>query len=134
MSVSCLPTEMFSVVEVFSSNTKGILLWRLLWIYRIFEPKKYLKSPLLRSFHYFNIQNTQYFNDICVITNYMQDEPMFSLSNMFLKQFKETQSCLKLRTLLRKKPLWTMCWKCFEYIDFSHYGSISWVRGSLTLN
>ena len=35
---------------------------------------------------------------------------MFTLSDMFLKQFKETQSCLKLRTLLRKKPLWTMCW------------------------
>ena len=33
--------------------------------------KKYLKYPLLSSFHYFNIQNTQYFNDICVITNYM---------------------------------------------------------------
>ena len=44
------------------------------------------------------------------------------------KQFKETPSCLTLRTLLRKKPLWTMCWKCFEYVVFSHYGSISWVK------
>ena len=49
----------------------------------------------------------------------MQDETMFTLSDMFLKQFKEIQSCLKLRTLLQKKPQWTMCWKCFEYIDFS---------------
>ena len=57
--------------------------------------KKYLKCPLLRrSFHYFNIQNAQYSNDICVITNYMQDEPMFTLSDMFLSSLRKLKAAL----------------------------------------
>ena len=34
----------------------------------------------------FYILNTQYSNDICVVTNYMWDEPTLTLSDMFLMQ------------------------------------------------
>ena len=56
--------------------------------------KNNLGYPLLRSFHYFNNQNTQYCNDIWALTNCMKDEPMFTLSDISLSSLTKLQAAL----------------------------------------